>query len=92
MSETITLGQLKDKLSKLNDEQLAQPVVWWGDEKGGIIYDLIVLKENYLNYGEGFEPESCFTKEDIKEYGQYDDILLKGTVVLDIDPKPITNE
>jgi hypothetical protein len=59
----MTFLELKQRLESLTPEQLAEPVRWWGDERGGTIDDLHVLDEEYVNVGDGFEPRSTANVE-----------------------------
>lgn len=78
----MTFQQLKDAIDKLSPEQLAQPVRWWGDERGGTIDDLHVTDEEYVNIGEGFEPRSM---ADIDEWTEIRATLPAGTPTLVTD-------
>lgn len=44
----MTFLELKQALDALTPEQLANPVLWWGDERGGKMASLFVLPENYV--------------------------------------------
>lgn len=54
----MTFLELKTALEGLTPDQLAKPVIWWGDERGGEIDSLHVLADDYANCGDNFAPVS----------------------------------
>ena len=84
----ITLQELYDRLDalrpSLTPEQLAEPVRWWGDDRGGEVLAVDVLPEEHITVGEGYEPRSLFKDDQPDEI----DILgrvPKGAVLLRVD-------
>lgn len=82
----MTFAELKAELDKLSPEQLAADVIWWGNDRGGIINCVLVLEEDFISVGEGMEPASAY---DDPEYPlDPDDItatMKSGTPVLCTD-------
>lgn len=88
----LTWRELRNFSNHLPEERLDDPVIWWGDERGGVINGVETLKENYYDQGEGFCGE-----EDCLKYGEQktaeelledcDKMLQKGTPILYTDLK-----
>lgn len=78
----MTFKDLKTALDRATPEQLSKPVLWWGEERGGVINFIFSLDEDYGKDNYGYHPLSSYDeeyKEDIIE------ILPKGTLVLSTD-------
>ncbi|TQI71788.1 hypothetical protein JM79_2737 [Gramella sp. Hel_I_59] len=74
---------LKEFVNSLNENQLEQPVKFWGDEIGGEIHRAEVLKEDWINpTGDGLEPRSAY--DDEPEYEFEPAGIEKGSPVLSI--------
>lgn len=83
----LTFQKLKDFCNGLTDEQLSEPVRWWGDERGGKVVSAQVLDEDFYRTDEYVTPES---EMDWDEYDEEDkaDITVamkKGTPILYVD-------
>lgn len=78
-----TYADLKAALEPLTDEQLNQPVKYWGEEKAGNIEALELLDENYYNVsGECLEPASFY--EDAALVGEIP-VKLKGELLIVVE-------
>src|SRR4051812_26312871 len=77
--KVLTWKDIKELLSHVNEEQLNQPVRWWGDGRGGRLHDANVLDEDYVSDGEAYGPRSEFDPESIDEEQP---VVPKGTVML----------
>ena len=79
-----TWADLKEFANSLSDEQLDNPVIWWGDERGGKFSSADTLKEDYVNEsGEGVEPIYLYKGDEDFENIQV--VLKKGTPILQDD-------
>lgn len=58
---------LKEAIDHMTEDQLDRPVLWWGEERGGVIGKITVLQEDYVDFGEGFEPSSGYDAEQIED-------------------------
>jgi hypothetical protein len=77
-----TFGMLLHDLAKLQPEQLAMPVRWWGEDMGGRVAGLQQLEEDYAAGEEGCGPVSQF--EPCEEEPTPTIVLVKGTPVLEV--------
>lgn len=86
----MTYAELKAKLDAMTPEQLAMKVRWWGDERGGVVHEVDVLTEVWVNVEtEGYAPVSSFGADDeIAEgiRGGEWPTLEAGTPILVVDP------
>lgn len=82
----MTYAQLAAKLATFTPEQLAMPVRWWGEERGGEVQKVDVLDEEYicLDDRDGMEPVSVFAGEDYEE-SEVEERWPKGTPLLAVD-------
>jgi hypothetical protein len=81
----ITFAELKAEIGRFTPEQLALPVMWWGDERGGDIDGVQVLDEDWLGGdGEPPAPRSAFG-EDTRLPEELKVVWKKGTPVLSTD-------
>lgn len=90
----ITYRDLLDKISALTPEQLAMPVLWCGENRGGPVQGIWILEEDQINpSGDGWEPVSLVRRELIesermteaeadKEIAGEEVVGVKGQVVL----------
>lgn len=83
--KAMTFADLKAALDKMSPEALAQPARWWGDERGGVVEKLDALDEDYVNFGEGFEPWSTYTDDPDVSRDEAIAELPKGTPILGLD-------
>lgn len=82
----ITWAQLKARIDTMTTEQLAEPVIWWGEEKGGFIASVSDLEEDYYKTDEGMQPRSSMNDEEFAEYvTDPEDFMEKGFPILWID-------
>lgn len=72
--------ELKDQLDMMTQEQLAADAIWWGDDRGGAVLRLDVLKEDYVNLGDGMEPRSAYDGQEIED--EIEVTMKAGTPVL----------
>ncbi len=83
----ITYAELKERLDALTPEQLAQPVVWSGDERGGHVEYVWIAEEDWI----GDDHESALARSEVtrqKLEEDYEDarvIIPVGTVHLMVD-------
>lgn len=90
-----TLGQLKNFINSLNEDELKQPVRFWGEETGGIITSANILSEDYINpSGEGCEPVSIYKEEpDFEELYQDEPVVItKGSIIFNVNVFPGTRQ
>lgn len=82
----MTYAQLAAKLAAFTPEQLAEPVRWWGVEKGGEVQSVKILECPYIDSGEGMEPLNAY-EEDERERALKDseDMMDAGTPILCVD-------
>jgi hypothetical protein len=83
-------SDIKAFANSLTEEQLQLEVKAWGDEKGGGIFSIAILRDDYINpSGEGVEPRSIYTddpeyKEDCSEENE-PAVYEKGQIILELD-------
>lgn len=66
--KALTYGELKAALEGFTPEQLAMPVRWSGDERGGPIQSITILDEDYVDLGgDALEPASVYSEEDLED-------------------------
>lgn len=64
----MTYADLRYHLNRLTPEQLAAKVRWVGEERGGKVHGLVILKEDQCNpSGDGWEPRSVVVKNEIED-------------------------
>lgn len=81
-----TFADLKGVLDTLTPEQLAQPVVWSGDERGGKVKHAYIHGEDWI--GEIGDHETWIPRSDAEGNEDYDDASVcipAGTVHLMVD-------
>lgn len=89
MSKSITYAELKAKLDTMTPEQLAQPVVWSGDERGGYVKSIWEAEEDFV--GDAGDHESWVPRSEIGksvsavDYADPEIGIPKGTVHLMVD-------
>lgn len=54
----MTFAELKAQLEDLTPEQLAAPVIWCGDEQGGVVRSLWIAQEDWVDNDGDCEPRS----------------------------------
>lgn len=59
-----TYAELLEDLRQLTPEQLAHPVKWFGDERGGAIARLDITEEDHVRIDDVVEPISVFLNGD----------------------------
>lgn len=85
----VTYAQLKAKLDTMNTEQLAQPVVWCGDERGGCVKTIYEHEEDWV--GESSDRDTWVPRGDVgngvdaEDYADAEVCIPKGTVYLMVD-------
>lgn len=88
------LGQLKNFINSLSEDELKQPLRFWGEEIGGRISSAEILNDDYINpSGEGVEPRSPYLPggeyhEPGEDYQDEPIVIQKGTVMFWIDGSP----
>lgn len=91
MNNFETLAHLKNFLNSLNEDELKQPVRFWGEEVGGTITSAEILSDDYINpSGECCEPRAPYLKggEFFEEGEDMEDepiVLRKGAIVFEVD-------
>lgn len=78
----MTFGQLQAQLGHMSPEQLARPVIWWGDEIGGYVSELLALAEDHIVHEDGCEPRSVYADQEMPEVLE---TLPSGTLVFLVD-------
>jgi len=80
----ITYADLKATLDALTPEQLAQPVVWTGDERGGYVKEVWICPEDWI--GDTSDHETWMPRSQAPaEYADAEVCLPSGTVQLVVD-------
>lgn len=79
--KNIIWQDVKEFVNSLNEEQLQQPMRYWGEEKAGGIFAISILQEDFINpSGECVEPSSTY------EFDEDEPIVYpKGTILLDVN-------
>lgn len=89
MKKRITYAELKAKLDTMTVEQLAQPVVWVGDERGGYVNMVYEHAEDMI--GESSDPDTWVPRSEVgtsvsaNDYADAEVCVPKGTVELVVD-------
>jgi hypothetical protein len=89
VKKRITYAQLKAKLDAMTPEQLAQPIVWCGDERGGYVNEVYEHAEDWV--GEPSDRDTWVPRGDVGEavsadvYADAEVCIPKGTVYLMVD-------
>jgi len=78
--EKFTWADIKEFANKLDEQQLSEPVRWWGEEEGGEIINAVTLEEDYVQTDECMEPVSVQEYEEGED--PYEVALTKGTPIL----------
>jgi hypothetical protein len=84
----MTYADLKAAMDRLTPEQLAQPVVWAGDEQGGHVKSVWIAEEDWIgdsSDGETWMPRSTALKDYAEDYEDAEVCLAIGTVHLMVD-------
>lgn len=86
----LTWADIKDYANSLSDEELKQPVRYCGEYKGGEVYSIYILNDDFINpSGDGIEPRSYYAESedpDDREMAESEPIVLpKGSILLDVD-------
>lgn len=86
--QALTYAQLKEAIDKMTPEQLMQPVVWSGDERGGYVKEVWEAAEDWIgdsSDAESWMPRTDAMKHDPESYADAEVTLPKGTVHLMVD-------
>ena len=75
---------LKAFANTLTDEQLSQPIRWWGEEKGGTA-TFSQLEEDYVTDDEGYSPKSSYDPETVQEMIDEYGVMPGGTPMIYVD-------
>lgn len=59
----MTYRELLDALATFTPEQLAMPVRWSGEERGGDIQRVEIFKEEHIDCGDGASPVSTYASD-----------------------------
>lgn len=92
-----TLAHLRNFVNSLSEDELKQPLRFWGDEIGGLIYSATILQDDQINPsgeccedrsgympgGEHYDPDFEMEDEPI--------VLSKGAVIFQVDTAPGMN-
>jgi hypothetical protein len=85
----LTFADLKAHLENLTPEQLAAPVVWVGDERGGHVKEVYVHSEDWVgdpSDGETWLPRSeALSQYHADDYANAELCIPAGTVHLVVD-------
>lgn len=81
----MTYAELHARLGIMSPEQLAEPVIWWGDEIGGYVSELQELTEEHIVTDEGCEPRSVFADTPADDMPEVHGTLPAGRLVLVVD-------
>lgn len=84
----MTYGELRELLLTFTPDQLAAPVVWIGDERGGYVKELWVAAEDWIGDSSDHEswlPRSEAMKNYADDYKDAEVCLVKGTPQLMVD-------
>lgn len=86
VKKTPTWADLKVFANSLNGEQLAMPLRWWGEERGGKVTSIAALEEDYVSDEEGYSPASSYDAVTLAEVLENDEPVMKcGTPMLYMD-------
>jgi len=82
----LTYGDLKDALSKFTPEQLAMPVMWTGDERGGPVRAVWIAEEDWILTEDGDVEAFSVVAESYPEEAAAARVAIKrGTPHLQVD-------
>ena len=87
-TKRITYAELKTILDGFTPDQLAQPVVWSGDERGGYVNSVWVAEEDWIGESSDYVtamPRSEAMKCDPQSYADAEVMIPKGTPHLMVD-------
>lgn len=88
-NDAITYADLKAKLDAMTPEQLAQPVIWEGDERGGYVGSVWEAEEDFV--GESSDADTWVPRSQVgtavaaDDYVDAEVCIPKGTVHLMVD-------
>jgi hypothetical protein len=95
LEKKITFGELKAKLDTFTPEQLAQRVMWGGEDRGGYVGEVHVFEDDQVNpSGDGWESAADYRKqlledgetpEEADQIVEAEIVLRKGSPVLFVD-------
>ena len=83
-----TWAHLRAFANMLTEEQLAQPVRFWGEETGGTASGMECLPEDFINDGESFSPKSSYESdllEQMEKDDEIEEVMPKGTPMIYMD-------
>lgn len=80
-----TWQELKTFCNNLPEEMLTKTVMWWGEERGGIVGSASCLEENYVQSDEYAEPESIYRENMDEGDEEPETIYPKGTPIIYVD-------
>lgn len=78
-----TWSDLKNFVNTLPEDELKNPVLWWGEERGGEINNAMQLDEDYVVTDYGCEPLSV--QEPLEDGEELEVAYKKGTPILGTD-------
>lgn len=82
-SKKLTWGELKKFVNELPEDELTKDVIWWGDDRGGVMDSVYRLDEDYINMDYGYEPISGYeNEEEYAEELENNERIEKGTPIL----------
>lgn len=84
----MTYAELKATLDAMTPEQLSQPVVWAGDERGGYVKSVWVADEDWIGDSsdhESWMPRTDALKDYAEDYADAEVCIPVGTVQLMVD-------
>ena len=85
----MTYAELKAVLDALTPDQLAQPVIWSGDERGGFVKYVWIAAEDWI--GDSSDHETFMARSEVVAQGMEEDYedaevcIPAGTVHLTVD-------
>jgi hypothetical protein len=89
VKKRVTYAELKSKLDTMTAEQLARPVIWIGDERGGYVNQVYEHAEDMV--GESSDPDTWVPRSEVgtsvsaEDYVDAEVCVAKGTVELVVD-------
>ena len=88
-SEAMTYQQLLERLRTMTPEQLAHPVIWQGDDRGGYVGAVDVLDKDWVNPEcEGWEPRADFIKRMVEEEGEEERAAAEAEMIVGVKGQP----
>jgi hypothetical protein len=85
LEKKITFGELKAKLESFTPEQLAQKVMWGGEDRGGYVGEVHVFEDDQVNpSGDGWENAADYRKQLLEdgETPEEADRIVESEIVL----------